>query len=1043
MKTNDEIYRRTIEVIDDYSILILDEKGNVMSWNKGVEKIQGYKAEEIIGKNFSLLYTPEDRNKKLPEKLIEKATLEGKARDKGWRMKKDGTRFWSNIIITAVHDESNKVVGFSQIMRDLTEKRKQEQAQNAIWQTRDGLLKLFNASPSGMALMDIESRKFIEVNKNFQVIFEYPREEAIGVTADALGLMSTESRTELTSKMTQQGYLKNEMASCRTKGGSKLDCIVSADQFEVEGKKYFLSVFHDLTEKKTMERKMIESENNYRKIIEDAGDVLYTTDALGLFTFVNQRALKLTEYSTEELMGKHFSVLIAPEWKERVGQHYLEQFQNKTSETVMEFMIRTKNGHEKWVEQVVVMQVEANFVKGFHCIVRDITERKKATLLLKEQDEQIRKLAEFQNIILNGTDYSIITTSTTGIITSFNKGAEKMLGYRAEEVIGIVSPEIIHDKSEVEKRAGELSEELHMVIEPGIDTFHVKARLNHIIDTHEWTYICKDGTRIIVELSISALRDKEQNVIGYLGMAKDITRQREAEKELRQAKLKAEESVILTETFLANMSHEIRTPMNAIIGFTDLLLKRNLPDTEKDYIRTVKVSGENLLRIINDILDISKIESGAMVFESHPMNIKEFFTSMNIMLSQKATEKGLYLSFDCDSNLPDKVNGDPTRLTQIIINLVGNAIKFTSKGGVAVFAKLLKEEEQTCQIEFSVKDTGIGIPEDKQKQIFERFRQAETHTTRYYGGTGLGLSIAKQLVELQGGDISISSVVGEGSVFSFRLSFQKTNESVTIKNENAGKKFDIHQLAQFDILLVEDNPINVKFIESLFSEYNIKADVAENGKIAIEKVSDKKYDIILMDIEMPVMNGYETTSAMRDKLKISTPIIAMTAHAMAGEKEKCLTRGMNDYISKPINTDALLEKMFGVLATKMKNDQDQPPVKKKKIINLEYLSISMNGKKDPIREIIDIFLKQIPLDLTELNTALDTTNYLTVKQVSHRLKSTISMMGISEIKKILEEMEALAVSGKDIERIKDLNNSLNLLSKQAIQELELERALYV
>ena len=220
---------------------------------------------------------------------------------------------------------------------------------------------------------------------------------------------------------------------------------------------------------------------------------------------------------------------------------------------------------------------------------------------------------------------------------------------------------------------------------------------------------------------------------------------------MRAAKQLAEESVILKEAFLANMSHEIRTPMNAIIGFTDLLLRKELPSQEPDYVQTIKRSGENLLRIINDILDVSKIDSGVMEFEEHPISIREVFNSLNIMLAQKAKDKKLELEFGFDANVPDTVLGDPTRLTQIILNLVGNAIKFTKAGGVYVFAKLLKEVRGLYQIEFSIKDTGIGIPSDKLQSVFERFSQAETHTTRNYGGTGLGLSIARQLVTLQGG----------------------------------------------------------------------------------------------------------------------------------------------------------------------------------------------------------------------------------------------------------------------------------------------------
>jgi signal transduction histidine kinase/CheY-like chemotaxis protein len=381
-----------------------------------------------------------------------------------------------------------------------------------------------------------------------------------------------------------------------------------------------------------------------------------------------------------------------------------------------------------------------------------------------------------------------------------------------------------------------------------------------------------------------------------------------------EAKEKAEESTKLKEAFLANMSHEIRTPMNAIIGFSDLLSKRTLGEQEREYVKTIKSAGENLLTIINDILDISKIEAGMMTFEEHTFSVKEIFKSLNVMLMGKAKEKNLELIFICDENVPDNLLGDPTRLTQIIINLAGNAIKFTQKGGINVFARVIKKNEVCFKegfisVEFSVKDTGIGIPEDKLEHIFERFRQAESHITRKYGGTGLGLSIAKQLVELQDGTLSLKSKFGIGSEFSFCIPYKKSIEILTAQDVT-GETFNMEELSKLNILLVEDNQLNVKLILSLFSESNLKVQVAENGSVGIEKIKENKFDIVLMDMEMPVMNGYEAATLIRNELKSKIPIIAMTAHAMAGERERCLSLGMNDYISKPINANLLFEKMY-------------------------------------------------------------------------------------------------------------------------------------
>lgn len=385
------------------------------------------------------------------------------------------------------------------------------------------------------------------------------------------------------------------------------------------------------------------------------------------------------------------------------------------------------------------------------------------------------------------------------------------------------------------------------------------------------------------------------------------------------AKEKAEQATMLKEVFLANMSHEIRTPMNAIIGFSDILAGRDLPEQEKEYISIIKTASENLLTIINDILDISKIEAGMMSFESHVFSVNEIFVSLNVMLMGKAKEKNLELVFHNNYGIPENLNGDSTRLTQIIINLVGNAIKFTQQGKVELTVREIEDFGDIVLLEFSVTDTGIGIPEDKIEHIFERFRQAESHTTRKYGGTGLGLSIAKQLVELQGGSLSVTSLLGEGSVFSFQIPYRKTIQSAQLLVK-AEKNDVMEDLGILKILLVEDNALNVMLMQSLFSEHGLSLEVAENGSVGVEKIkaattSDplfKAFDIVLMDMEMPVMNGYEAATVIRKEMKNAIPILAMTAHAMAGERERCLSLGMNDYISKPINATLLFDKIHAL-----------------------------------------------------------------------------------------------------------------------------------
>lgn len=519
------------------------------------------------------------------------------------------------------------------------------------------------------------------------------------------------------------------------------------------------------------------------------------------------------------------------------------------------------------------------------------------------------------------------------------------------------------------------------------------------------------------------------------GVFHDITERKKAELATIDARNLAEQSSRLKETFLANMSHEIRTPMNAIIGFTDLLLKKELGTEALEYIRIVKHSGENLLRIINDILDISKINSGMMSFETHPLSIDDLFHSLTAMLQRTADEKKLKLNFEVSPDLPARVMGDPTRLTQILINLTGNAIKFTDRGSVTVFAKLLREDKQSYYIEISVSDTGIGIASEKLQHIFERFGQAECNTTRRYGGTGLGLSIARQLVELQGGTININSTKDSGTVVTFTLPFTKVSNSTAQKNTPLpGKVMNIATLGQLHLLLVDDNPINLKLLIGMFSGLNVTVSTAANGRKALELLETTPVDVVLLDMEMPEMNGYETVAYLRHHLHSQVPVIAMTANAMAGEREKCLRIGMNDYIPKPIKAEELFEKIALVVSGHQEAE---------KIINLDFLRASMGEQTELILEVLDLFIELVPADVKAISSAISDANFPVIKKRTHKLLSSVMALGASRMEIILKEMESLAERKSGLGRIRDLEQQLHRLYETAVEEVKFEKNLLV
>lgn len=420
-------------------------------------------------------------------------------------------------------------------------------------------------------------------------------------------------------------------------------------------------------------------------------------------------------------------------------------------------------------------------------------------------------------------------------------------------------------------------------------------------------------------------READNTISGVTIIAYEVTAQVLAKNELVEAKLQAEQKTQIAEDavkakqqFLSNMSHEIRTPMNAIIGFTHVVLKTDLDETQKEYINAIKISGDALIVLINDILDLAKVDAGKMTFEQTPFNLSSSISTMLQLFEPKIKEKNLDLIQDYDEAIPSVVVGDPMRLRQIILNLMSNAVKFTEKGNITMRVRLLKDESDKTTIEFLLTDTGIGIREDRLEHIFNNFEQAGKETSRSYGGTGLGLAIVKQLVERQGGSISIKSELGKGSTFGFVMSFNKplagTEHTNTQDSKTVQKDTYINMSNQkVKVLVVEDVTLNQLLIKIILMDFGFEIDVVSNGKIAVDYLQKNTYDIVLMDLQMPVMNGFEATAYIRNTLNSQIPIIALTADVTTVDVEKCIAVGMNDYISKPIDEKLLYSKIMKYL----------------------------------------------------------------------------------------------------------------------------------
>ena len=571
----------------------------------------------------------------------------------------------------------------------------------------------------------------------------------------------------------------------------------------------------------------------------------------------------------------------------------------------------------------------------------------------------------------------------------------------------------------------------------------------------------KEGKLTDVLFNGSVYKDDSGHVIGVVIVARDITEQKKLTTELTEAmvfaelatglaqdaKIKAENATMIAESavkskqqFLSNMSHEIRTPMNAIIGFTKVLLKTELTAKQKEYLMAIKLSGDALIVLINDILDLAKVDSGKMIFEQVPFKMITSLSAMLHLFESKINEKNLKLIKEYDSKIPAIVVGDPVRLHQIIINLVSNAVKFTNKGKITISVRLISEDEDSVKVRFSVSDTGIGVPENKIEKIFENFQQASSGTSRLYGGSGLGLAIVKQLVEAQGGSINVKSKMGEGSVFSFDLNFLKTKTEMGREPEMEEL---IGDLKNIRVLVVEDISLNQLLMKTLLDDFGFECEIAENGRVAIEKVKNKSFSIILMDLQMPEMNGFEATAYIRNTLQSNIPIIALTADVTTVDLAKCKAVGMNDYIAKPVDERLLYNKIIVAVRKSMpkgvpKTDEREESLNLK-CTDLDYLNRRTKSNPALMMEMISLYLDQTPNLVTTMKQSLKDKDWKSLYSAVHKLIPSFSIMGINpNFENMAKKVQEYASTQQQKDGILDMVLQLEAVCNQACEELKVE-----
>jgi PAS domain S-box-containing protein len=821
-------------------------------------------------------------------------------------------------------------------------------------------------------------------------------------------------------------------------------------------------------------------------LIEASLDPLIVIGIDGKITDMNQAKINITGIERDKLIGTNFyDYFTEPQKAKKI---YQEVFANgsvtnfpltfhhqggKLTDVLFSGSVYTNDRgkvlgavvvarditEHKWAKELQIANKELAFQNGEkdkraaeqtladNELVYQIREKEKgemANIELEAISESLKLASQYSLSLIEASRDPLIVISPLGKITDMNEALVNITGIARNELIGTYFLDYFTEP----QKAREVYQKVFAkgsVADSPLTLRHANGKLTDVL------------------FNGSVYRDDQEHVLGVVIVARDVTEQKRIATELteaivfaelavgiaEEAKIKAENARLIAENavkakqqFLSNMSHEIRTPMNAIIWFTKVLLKTELTIKQKEYLQAIKMSGDALIVLINDILDLAKVDAGKMIFEQTPFKLSASIAAMLHLFETKIQEKNLKLVKEYDKNIPEVLVGDPVRLHQIILNLVSNAVKFTAKGKITVNVSLLDEDEKKATIRFSVTDTGIGIPENKIGKIFENFQQASSGTSRIYGGTGLGLAIVKQLVESQGGTIHVKSELGQGSTFSFELSFLKTSDDAELESEMIELDTEIKNIS---VLVVEDIVLNQLLMKTLLDDFGFERDVAENGKVAIEKLRLKTYDVILMDLQMPEMNGFDATDYIRNIMQLDVPIIALTADVTTVDLAKCKAVGMNDYIAKPVDERVLYSKIVGFVKKPalQKLNATEMEANAKVIVNscidLDYLNQRTKSHPKLMVEMISAYLEQTPFLISTMKQSLIDKDWDQLYASAHKIIPSFSIMGINiDFENMAKKVQEYASTQKQTEGISEMVLQLENICTQACDELRVE-----
>ncbi|TXK50522.1 PAS domain S-box protein [Pontibacter qinzhouensis] len=1011
-----EAYNKAIlRAIPDL-VFIVDKDGTFKAANNSAYIPMGMTEAELVGKNLRSLL-PQQLADQFQEHFDQVLRTGQIATLKHNHDSAKGTIFCETRVLK--YDDDTLLM----MVRNITEQHENE----LLLKEKDELLRQIMDNSFNLIYVKDAAGIYSYVNNTFAAYVGRPAEEIIDKTASGvLRQAAQNAAVQETDAKVLRTMCQHTIEEPFTiyNGQEAWLRIVKKPLVARSGEVQILSIATDITEEKQAKLQLQKSEELYRLLSENSKDVICLHDTDGTITFISKSVEDLFGYTQSEMIGMSPFALLHPDDAVQVNSDTLREVLAQKNNTMVDLRLRRKEGEYIWVEVAIkpIVNKEGETYK-IQTSFRDISDRKKASEALKSSEKKYRELIKHSQAY-------ILTHDMEGNILSVNPYLLHQLGLAEADVLG-KGFQLFFSYTSAQSYQEYLQQ---------FDKVSAAEGLFTITD--------REGERRY--LYCQSYKVQEQGDAPYLiAIAQDITERILIEEELKRAKDVAEESARAKENFLANMSHEIRTPMNGIMGMAGLLGKTELTPAQKNYLNIIRHSSDNLLVVINDILDFSKLEAGKITIEHIPFNLSDTVTQAYETLKYKAEEKEV--SYRLKPFPPELATlmGDPYRLNQILLNLLNNAIKFTEQGFVELSVRLVHQNEELQELEFMVQDTGIGIPEDKRESIFEGFTQAYSSTTRKYGGTGLGLNISKALVEMQKGHIWVESQKDKGSSFKFTIPYKKSKSQI---NPEPAAELNFSELQHLHVLLAEDNEVNVFLARSIMEEWGATVDVALNGVKAVEMAKEHYYDVILMDIQMPELNGLDATQLIRllpDQKKANVPIIALTANVIKGDAEKYIDAGMNDYVSKPFQEEELFLKIKAALPADapktmaeeeravyqvqvQEEEPDQP------LYDLSLLEKMTRGNQNMIRRTKQIFVDTVPKTVTELELKYKAADWPGVSATAHKLKPTYDLLGIEKLHKVIREIELNAKQQANLPEIGAQVQLVVQVSDQVVQQLQKE-----